>query len=108
MKKNKEILKNLFHVINFLYFARDNFSLIKNKKIKEKKLKQISMLEDWSSDLQKKYIQNSNHLTENEIKKFFVMYQTCSLIYDLNFKELVDGKEFHLQFDYSQLKNEKN
>jgi hypothetical protein len=51
MKKNKEILKNLYYVINFLYFARDNFSLIKNKKLKEKKLKQISMLEDWSSDL---------------------------------------------------------
>ena len=102
MKENKEILKNLFHVINFLYFAKDNFSLIKNKKLKEKKLKQISMLEDWSSDLQKKYIKNSNHLTEDEMKKFFVMYQTCSLIYDLNFKELINGKEFHLQVDYSQ------
>ena len=58
MKKNKEILKNLFHVINFLYFARDNFSLIKNKKLKEKKLKQISMLESWQADLSKKYIKN--------------------------------------------------
>ena len=102
MKKNKEILKNLFHVINFLYFARDNFSLIKNKKLKEKKLKQISMLESWQADLSKKYIKNGDCLAEDEMKMFLVMYQTCSLIYDLNFKELINGKEFHLQFDYSQ------
>ena len=84
MKKNKEILKNLFHVINFLYFARDNFSLIKNKKLKEKKLKQISMLESWQADLSKKYIKNGDCLAEDEMKMFLVMYQTCSLIYDLN------------------------
>jgi len=27
MKENTKILKNFFHVINFLYFARDNFTL---------------------------------------------------------------------------------
>jgi hypothetical protein len=102
--KNKEILKNFFHVINFLYFARDSFSLLKDKKLKKNKLKQISMLEDWQEDLSKKYIKNSNHLTKDEMKLFLVMYQTCSLIYDLNFREAIGGKEFHLQFNYTEVK----
>ena len=109
-KENNKILKNFFHVINFLYFARDSFSLLKDKKLKKTKLKQISMLEDWKVDLSKKYIKNGNYLTKDEMEKFLAMYQICSIVYDTNFRQLIGGKEFHLQFDYTEVKkiNKKN
>jgi len=102
MKKNNDTIKNIFHVINFLAFARNNLSSLKNKKLKEKELKKISMLEDFHTDIMKRYKKNGDYLTKDEMNKFLVLYQSCSLLYDLEFREFINGKEFHLQFDYSQ------
>jgi hypothetical protein len=101
MNKNNEILENFFHIINFLYFAREQFLLLKNEETKKTKLKQISMLADWSIDFSIRYKKNGNNFTYDELKYFLKIYQTCSLIYDLNFRQLIGGKQFHLQFNYS-------
>jgi hypothetical protein len=68
------------------------------------------MLEDWKADLSKKYIKNGNYFTKDEMEKFLAMYQLCSIVYDTNFRQSISGKEFHLQFDNTEVKkiNKKN
>jgi hypothetical protein len=38
------------------------------------------------------------------MKNFLAMYQIGSIISDINFKQFINRKKFHLQFNYAELK----
>ena len=106
-KENIDQLKYLFHCINFNAFARAAYSKISDKKIREAKLSFIIMNEDLLGDYMDKYIKNNKSLNKEDMEGFMKIYNFSNSLYEKDFMNLIKGKPFHLEFDYSPKKQKK-
>ena len=100
-KKNINQLKYLFHCINFYAFAKLAYSKISDKKKRKAKIGFITMNEISLNYYMDKYIKNNNSLNKEDMEGFIDVYDFSNGLYEKDFMNLIKGKQFHLQFDYS-------
>ena len=55
-----------------------------------------------------KYIKNNNSLNKEDMEGFIDVYDFSSGLYEKDFMNLIKGKQFHLQFDYSPKRQKTN
>ena len=102
-KVNSKHLGYLFHCINFNHFARTIYSKIKNKKLRETKTGIIIMNEDLLSVYMEKF-NKTKSFNKKDLKGFIKIYNFLSTLYERDFRSEINGKPFHLEFDYSEKK----
>ena len=107
-KKNINQLKYLFHCINFYAFAKLAYSKISDKKKRKAKIGFIIMNEISLNYYMDKYIKNNNSLNKEDMEGFIDVYDFSNGLYEKDFMNLIKGKQFHLQFDYSPKRQKTN
>ena len=111
MKKNTNQLKYLFHCINFLHVAEELYSSVKVKdseiKFKDEKLKHVNSLKELLDYHMEIYSKNNNSFDKKQFEHFFRVYDSCSKLYEKDFRKNIGGKDFMIQFDFSPKKQKK-